>query len=192
MDTFLHAARPLILDFLGSIFFIILLALKVDPATAAAVGVAVSVAVIAVQIVRRKPIAALQWLSLALVVISGAATMLTHDARFVMAKPSVIYTAVGVVMLQRGWMIRYIPPRGVGYVEDVTTVFGYVWSALMFVTAAANLVIAVWFTPWWVAYVGIFPVVSKIILFVIQFAVTRGTARRRVLAERAALAATAG
>ena len=30
---------------------------------------------------------------------SGAATLLTNDARFVMAKPSVIYVIVGAVML---------------------------------------------------------------------------------------------
>jgi len=36
---------------------------------------------------RRKPIDTMQWLSIGLVVVSGAATMLTKDARFVMLKP---------------------------------------------------------------------------------------------------------
>jgi intracellular septation protein len=191
MSSLLYAARPLVTDFLGSIFFVILLALKVDVSVAAAAGVAISIAVIAVQMIRRLPVAPLQWLSIALVLVSGAATILTHDPRFVMAKPTIIYIAVGVVMLKRGWMQRYIPPIAAGHVDDVTIVFGYVWAAMMLLTAAANLVIAVFYTPYWVAFIGIFPLASKLALFAVQFIVSRRIGRRRIIAHRAALAASA-
>ena len=37
----------------------------------------------------------MQWLSVGLSCVSGTATMLTSDPRFVMLKPSVIYCIVG-------------------------------------------------------------------------------------------------
>lgn len=185
MKNFIYAARPLITDFLGSIFFAVLLAFNVDASVAASIGIAVSIGVILVQVALRKPLAALQWASLALVLLAGAATMLTHDPRFVMIKPTLIYIVLGVVMLRRGWMTRYIPPIAVGHIEDVATWFGYVWSALMFATAAANFAVAMWFTPYWVAFVGIIPMASKALLFAIQYVTSRTIARRRILAQRA-------
>jgi intracellular septation protein A len=116
--------------------------------------------------------------------------MLTHDPRFIMVKPALIYVAVGFVMLRRGWMRRYIPPIAAGHIDDLTDVFGYVWAALMFVTAAANLIVAVWFTQYWIAFVAMFPVASKVALFAIQYLTSRTIARRRILAQRASLAET--
>jgi len=186
VKTFIYAARPLITDFLGSIFFAVLLALNVETSTAAAIGIAVSAGVILVQVALRKPVAALQWASLALVLLAGVATMLTQDPRFVMIKPTLIYLVLGFVMLRRGWMVRYIPPIAVGHLEDVAIRFGYVWSALMFVTAAANFVIAIWFTSHWGVFIGIVPMASKAGLFAIQYVISRTVARRRILAQRAA------
>lgn len=186
MQNLFYAARPLITDFLGSIFFAVLLAFKVEPSLAAGIGVAVSIGAMLVQAALRRPVAALQWASLALVLLGGAATMLTHDPRFVMIKPTLIYLVLGVVMLRRGWMTRYIPPIAVGHVEDVMDRFGYVWSGLMFATAAANFTIAMWFTPYWAGFVGAFPVASKVLLFAIQYLTSRAIARRRMLALRAA------
>lgn len=185
MQNLIYAARPLITDFLGSIFFAVLLACNVEASLAAGIGIAVSVGVILVQILLRKPLAALQWASLALVLLAGVATMLTHDPWFVMVKPTLIYVVLGFVMLRRGWMRRYIPPVAVGHIEDVATGFGYVWSALMFATAAANFAIATWFTPYWAAFVGTIPMASKVLLFAVQYLTSRTIARRRIFAQRA-------
>jgi intracellular septation protein A len=68
---------------------------------------------------RRQKIDAMQWLSIGLVVVSGVATLLTSDARFVMLKPSVIYCIVGAYMLRPGWMNRYLPPIAVQTVSDI-------------------------------------------------------------------------
>ena len=75
------------------------------------------------QYARRQPIGSLQWLSMVLILASGTATCFTHDPRFVMLKPSVIYCIVGAVMLRRGWMNRYLPERAAP-VADVATAFG--------------------------------------------------------------------
>jgi hypothetical protein len=45
--------------------------------------------------------------SVTLVVVLGGTTLLTHDQRFLLAKPSIAHFAIGVIMLKRGWMLRY-------------------------------------------------------------------------------------
>jgi intracellular septation protein A len=191
MSNLLYAARPLLLDFLGAIVFAALLAAGVSVTVAAAFGVATVVAQVGVQLVRRKPVAPLQWLSLVLVISSGAATLITHDPRFLMAKPSIIYAVVGVVMLKRGWMLRYVPPIAAGHVGDVMTVFGYVWAGLMFATGAANAVVAVGWPQWWPAFIAVVPLASKAVLFAVQYPCVRAVAKRRIIAAREAEALAA-
>jgi len=191
VSNLLFAARPLFLDFLGAIVFAVLLASGVDVTTAALAGVFTTVAQVTLQLVRRKPVAPLQWLSLALVVTSGAATLITHDPRFLMAKPSVIYAVVGVVMLKRGWMLRYVPPIAAGHLTDVLTVFGYVWAGLMFATGAANAVVAVGWPQWWPAFIAVVPLSSKAALFAIHYVWGRAVAKRRIVAAREAEALAA-
>ncbi len=185
MNSFLYAIRPLLLDFLSTIVFVVLVALKVDPTIAAASGIAIGVGQVVFLKATQRPIAPLQWMGLGLVVVFGTASLLTHDLRFLMVKPTVIYLLVGGVMLQRGWMLRYMPPVAAGHGEDIMIVFGYVWAGLMIVTAVANAIVAVAFTNHWVQFMAIFPMASKLILFAVQYATTRSIVRQRVLAARA-------
>jgi intracellular septation protein len=188
MRNLLYAARPLLMDFLGTLVFVALIALKVDPAIAAILGASTTVGQVALQKFRKLPVAPLQWMSLGLILVSGVATVLTHDPRFVMIKATVVYAIVGTVMLQRGWMLRYVPPIARGHVDDVMTVFGYIWAGMMFLTGVANLVVALAFTAWWPAFVAVVPLASKITLFAIQYLITRAVGRRRILASREAAA----
>ena len=183
MKNFLYAVRPLIYDSLGVIVFAVLVMLKVNFLIAAIAGAVIAAAIVLSDLVRRRPVPALQWVSLALVLLSTAATYLTSDPRFVMAKPSVVYLVVGCVMLKRGWMNRYVPAESLPLIEDRMTLFGYIWAALMFLTAILNLIAAVWFTPRWPEFIATFPLASKIALFLVQFVNIKATARWR-LAER--------
>jgi intracellular septation protein A len=192
MSPLLHAAKPLLLDFLSTIVFLILIGLKVDPTVAASVAIALGVGQVLVLKFTGRPVAALQWMGLGLVLVFGTASLLTHDTRFLMVKPTIIYLLIGGVMLQRGWMMRYMPPIAAGHAEDVMIAFGYAWAGLMLFTAAANAVVAIAFTAHWVSFMAIFPMASKIGLFAIQYLTTRTIVRRRILAAReipAALAA---
>ena len=191
MGNLIFAGRALVQDLLPTLVFAVLMALKVDIAAATAASIAVSVAQISAMWLTKRPIAPLQWASLGLVLVFGAAGILTHDARFLMAKPTLIYTIIGVVMLKRGWMIRYLPPIAQGRGEGTMIVFGYAWAGLMFVTGAGNLLTALWFPAIWPAYLAIFPLVSKIALFAVQYACVRHVAMRGIKAEQAALAQTA-
>ncbi|MDO8323165.1 MAG: septation protein IspZ [Phenylobacterium sp.] len=184
MHPLIYAARPLVLDFLATIVFLVLVALKVDAAIAAGVAIAIGVAQVAILKVINRPVAPLQWLGLALVLVFGTASLLTHDMRFLMVKPTIIYLLVGAFMLQRGWMLRYLPPIATGHGEDVMVVFGYVWAGLMFVSGVANAVVAVAFTAHWVVFMAIFPTASKVALFAVQYLTMRTVVRRRIIAAR--------
>jgi intracellular septation protein len=188
MKYLLVAARPLITDSLGVIFFAALVALHVDFRVAVAVSVTTAIGVVAWGLLRRHRVAPLQWVSLVLVLISATATFLTNDPRFVMAKPTVVYAIVGTFLLRRGWMNRYVPAQFLPLVEDRMTAFGYVWAGLMFLTAAANLTVAVAFTANWPAFIAIVPISTKIALFTVQYASIRTAIRTRLAAPRAASA----
>ena len=183
MSTLLKAARPIVIDSLGVILFAVLTAMHVNLVVAVAASASTAVGVVLWHLATRRPIGSLQWISLALVVIAGGATLLTSDPRFVMAKATVVYAAVGAFMLRRGWMNHYLPagsplsrsPEG----SRLLTRFGYIWAGLMFATAAANLIVAMAFTPWWPAFIGTVPLASKITLFLVQFAAMRGLSRDR-------------
>jgi intracellular septation protein len=122
----------------------------------------------------------MQWMSLFLVLGSGAATLITNDPRFVMVKPSVIYFIVGVVMLKPRWMNRYLPPAAIELVPDIAAIFGFAWAGLMFFSAALNVVVALNFSVvTWSTFMSIYAIVSKAALFLIGYATMRTIAVRR-------------
>src|SRR5450631_1628408 len=141
MKNLFEAGKLLLLDMASTFFFLVLFLLTHNIALAVALGMALGIAQIGWQFARHKPIDTMQWMSLFLVLGSGAATLITRDPRFVMVKPSVIYLIVGIVMLRRGWMNRYLPPAAIAIVSDVAYFFGFVWAGLMFVSAALNIVV---------------------------------------------------
>jgi intracellular septation protein A len=185
MNNLLYALRPLASDFLPTIAFAILVALHVSVPVATGGALAFAVLQMLVQMALKRPIPLLQWASIALVVVFGSVSLITNDARFLMIKPSIIYVAIGVVMLKRGWMLRYLPPIASGHADQLMIRWGYAWSGLMFASAFANLAVA-WFLPaYWPAYLATVPLASKLLLFAVQYASVRLIVRRKILAERA-------
>ena len=182
MKNLFHAGRFLLLDMASTLFFLALYLWTDSIPLSAALGVALGIAQIGWQFVRKKPIETMEWLSLFLVVGSGAATLITNDPRFVLIKPSLIYVIVAVVMLKPGWMNRYLPPVAMEIVPDVAFIFGFVWSGLMFFSAALNAIVALNFSVVaWASVMSIYAIVSKLGLFLIQYATMRyiGVRRRR-------------
>jgi intracellular septation protein len=110
-------------------------------------------------------------MSLVAVIGSGVATLISHDPRFVMAKPSAIYVVVGVLMLKRGWMNRYLPSSTRQILPEVAVGFGFAWAGLMFASAALNLVVALTCSvAAWSVSMTSYGIVSKVSLVVIQHA----------------------
>ncbi|PLP97676.1 septation protein IspZ [Cupriavidus pauculus] len=179
MSRILRVAWPVMLDTLGVLVFAVLMALNVDVRIATLAGLVVALAVVGREIAHRRRVAVLQWISLASVVVSSIATWVTSDPRFVMAKPSILFLVIGVVMLRGGWMNRYVPPGIAPRVQPEMTFFGYAWAVLMMVSAALNAVVAIWHPASWPAFIAIYPAVSKGVLFCVQYGVVKAALRRR-------------
>ena len=182
-----HAGKWLLADLLSTLLFVGVYAATHSVLVATALGVAVGIGQIGYLRLRRSPIDAMQWMSLGLVIVFGAASLITRDPRFVMLKPTLIYCVVGTVMLKPGWMTRYMPPIALAFSRDVVVVFGYLWAGMMFATAALNLgLVAHGDTQLWAWFLGVFPLGSKVALIGVQYGVTRWIVIRRM---RAALPA---
>ncbi len=166
----------------STFLFLAVFLLTGSVALSVALGMALGVAQVALEFARRKPIDVMQWMSLFLVLASGTAALITANPRFVMLKPTIIYCVVGVVMLRRGWMNRYLPPAAVEWTPDIAIIFGYAWAGLMFLSAALNLLAAMRFSVTaWSAFMSVWAVASKVALFLISYATMRyvGVRRRR-------------
>jgi intracellular septation protein len=188
MKGLFEAGKLLLLDMASTFFFLILFLVTKNLSLSVILGMALGVVQIGWQFAREKPIDTMQWMSLFLVLGSGAATLVTRDPRFVMVKPSLIYTIVGIVMLKPGWMNRYLPPVALDVVPDIAFMFGFVWSGLMFFSAALNIIVALNFSVVaWASVMSIYAIVSKAVLFLISYVTMRyiGVRRRRAQMIRA-------
>ena len=181
----LSAVRMLASDLLSTLVFVGLYAITHSVALGVGVGMALGLGRVAYQTWRGIRIDAMQWLSLFLVAALGGAALITRNPMFVMLKPTLVYIAVGAVMLKSGWMNRYVPPIVQDHAADVTILFGYLWAALMFSTAVVNLAVAWRASPaTWGWFIGVFPLASKGALFLVQYQVIRAIVRRRIAASK--------
>ena len=197
MKDFLNAARLLLLDLASTLFFLVVYLLTHNTILAVGLGIALGLAQIGMQFIRRRPIHAMEWLSLVLIIAAGIATLLTHDPRFVLFKPSVIYAIVGGVMCKPGWLNRYLPDIARTVVPDVATIVGFAWAGLMFASAAVNAFVALACSlETWALIMPTYGIASKVVVFLAGFAAIRLTAQRRIRAmpapERDALLVAAG
>lgn len=176
----MRAFRPLAADFLSTILFVALYAISGNIYLATALGIVAGLLQLGYLKWRGRDIAAMQWMSLALVIVLGTATLLTRDPRFVMVKPSIGTFAVGCVMLQPNWMGRYLPPIVTDNLPPtVTTFWGYLWAATMFALAAANLAVAFLLGPRdWAWFVTVVPTTVQLSLFLMQYLSLRRGVRR--------------
>jgi intracellular septation protein A len=190
MKNLAYAIRPLAIDMLATLFFAAVFAVTRNLVLSTAIGVAIGVGQIAWLLYRRRKIAALQWASVGLVIVMGGAAILTNDPRFIMIKPTVVYTVVAASMLQPGWMTRYMPPASLPYLPRSLIVGGgYAWAGLMATTAVLNLYFAFETSAaTWAAFLGLFPMASKLTAFAIHYLTFRTVALKNA---RAADAATA-
>jgi intracellular septation protein len=186
----IHAGKWLLADLLSTLVFLVLYEATGSLYLAVGVGIALGIGQMAYLRLRGAAIDRMQWLSLGLVIVFGGAALVTHNPRFIMIKPTLIYCIVGGAMLMPGWMNRYMTPIARTWGGDVTFVFGYVWAALMFATALGNLGFALVARPaLWAWYLAVFPLASKVALVGIQYVVTRTIVRARIRTGRGLAAA---
>ena len=128
-----------------------------DIYTATAVAIVASIAQIAYFKWRRGKVATMHWLSLAIIVVFGGATLLLHDETFIKWKPTVLYWLFGVVLLvgrlgfRRNLIGALLPDLVLP--EAVWARITWAWVAFLGAMGAANLYIASHFpTDVWVNF----------------------------------------
>lgn len=177
----LIAGGMLAADLISTLTYAALLGATHDLRLATVAGVAVGLAGIVWTRTRGRRVDLMQWLSLALVVVFGGVGLMLHDARFAMIKPTVIYIAVGAVMLKPGWMIRYMPEIVRSEGPDLVRAFEGLWASMMFATAAVNGWLALrGDVALWAGFVAVVPIASKAVLVGIQYVALRLVVTRRV------------
>jgi intracellular septation protein A len=182
-----HALKQLFSDFLSTIVFLAVYAASGDVLVATGVAIASAIAQFVVARLRNHKLDIMTLASVALVIVLGAATLLTRDPRFVLIKPSIGHFAIGAIMLKRGWMLRYMPQRVTDTIPHYVTVAGYLWAALMFLLGAGTIAIAMTGDiKLWALYVSVIAVGAKIAAFLVQYTVFRVTMRRKLRAQAAA------
>lgn len=187
MKNLAFAIRPLALDMLATLFFAGVFAVTHNLYAATGIGIAIGVSQLAFLLLRKRRIAGLQWASVGLVIVMGAAAIITKDPRFVMIKPTIIYVVVAASMLQPGWMMRYMPPVALDHLPRSLIVgAGYAWAGLMALTAVLNLYFAFYTSAaTWAVFLAIFPLASKLTAFAIHYATFRAVAIRNARAAGA-------
>ena len=178
------AGRALLLDFASTILFLALYALTGRVELSVAAGILLALGQLGWKLAHREKPDALQWISLVLVIASGSATLAVHNPIFVMLKPTIINLLVAGAMLQRGWMVRYMPARAMEFVPDLVVTFGYVWAGMMALSALLNLVLALNFSVMiWGSVMSVWGIASTIALFFAQYGIMKFIGRQRYLAR---------
>jgi intracellular septation protein A len=161
-------------DFFSTILFLAIYLATDNVLLATGVAIAGAVAQVIYSRVKGKPLGYMTYASLALVIVLGSATLLTHDPRFVLAKPAIGHFAIGAIMLKRGWLLRYLPAIVTDNIPEYVTVAGYAWAALMFVLGAGTIGVAMTGDmKLWTFYVTVVLVGAKVAAFAIQYVAFR-------------------
>ena len=170
-------------DFLSAIVFLSIYLVTGNVVLATAVAIAGAVAQVIYSRVKDKPLGFMTYASLALVILLGAATILTRDPRFVLAKPAIAHFAIGAIMLKRGWMLRYMPEIVTETIPEYVTIAGYAWAALMFALGFGTIAVAATGDlKLWAFYVSVVAVGAKIAAFAAQYVAFRILVINRVRA----------
>jgi intracellular septation protein A len=161
-------------DFFSTIIFLAIYLATDNVLLATSVAIAGAIAQVIYFRLKGKPLGYMTWASLALVIVLGSATLLTHDPRFVLAKPAIGHFAIGAIMLKRGWLLRYLPPIVTENIPEYVTLAGYAWAALMFALGAGTIAVAMTGDmKLWTFYVTVVLVGAKIAAFAIQYVAFR-------------------
>ena len=170
-------------DFFSTIVFVAIYLATDNVLLATGVAIVGAVAQVIYSRIKGQELGYMTWASLALVIVLGSATLLTHDARFVLMKPAIGHFAIGAIMLKRGWMLRYMPAIVTETIPEYVTLAGYVWAALCFVLGAGTIAVALTGDmKLWTFYVTVVLLGAKIAMFAVQYVAFRILVGNRIRA----------
>jgi len=142
------AAHALALQYLGGLIAGGNLSPEQSPImVATAVGIVATVLQIGYLIVRGRKVDGMLWLSLAVIVVMGGATIYFHDENFIKWKPTILYWAFALAMLVaqfgfRNNLMRKVMEEQIKLPEAVWNRVGLAWIAFMGAMGLLNLVMA--------------------------------------------------
>jgi intracellular septation protein len=173
-------------DFLSALVFFVLYLVTGSAILGTSVAIAAAIAQVAYARIKGKPLGFMTYASLGLVVVLGTVTLLTNDPRFMFAKPAIAHFAVGVIMLKRNWMLRYVPPLVADNIPAAVTVAGFAWAALMFALGLGTIAVAMTGDlKLWAFYISFVAIGAKLAAFAIQYVTFRLLITQRIRAARA-------
>jgi intracellular septation protein len=156
-----------VLEYAPIILFFVAYKLK-DIYFATGIAIGASIAVIAYAFFVQKKVTTIQWLSLAIIVVFGGATLLLHDETYIKWKPSALYGAfalallVGKLFFRKDWIGVLFAQANIQAPARVWTNVTWIWIAFFIGMAALNGYVATQFSldawvnfkVWWA--MGIF------------------------------------
>ena len=161
-------------DFLSTIVFLAIYLATDNVILATAVAIVGAIGQVIWSRIKGQTLGYMTWASLGLVIVLGGATLLTHDPRFVLAKPAIGHAAIGLIMLKRGWMLRYMPPIVSQTIPEYVIYAGYAWAALCFALAAGTVGVAMTGDmKLWAFYVTVVLIGAKVVAFAVQYVAFR-------------------
>ncbi|MGJ4926226.1 inner membrane-spanning protein YciB [Bradyrhizobium sp. HKCCYLS2038] len=175
----------LAVDFLSAAVFFILYVATDDVVLATTAAIAVGVAQVIWARIKGQSLGFMAYASIGLVIVLGSVTLLTNDPRFMFAKPAIGHFAIGVIMLKRGWMLRYVPAIVAETIPEYVTIAGYAWAALMFALGLGTIGVAMTGDiKLWAIYMTL-AAGAKVAAFGLQFIAFRFAIASRLRAARA-------
>ena len=160
-------------DLLAVILFFATYTLTKNIVSATAVALVIGVLQAAFTWVRHKKLDTMQWVSLVLIVVFGGATILLHDARFIMWKPTLLFWVGALVLLTSHLMgkngLKAMMGKELTLPEGVWRKLTFAWLAFLILMGLANLFVAYTFTEsQWVNYKLFGSTALMIVFFVAQ------------------------
>jgi intracellular septation protein len=140
-----------LLEYAPIILFFVAYKLK-DIYFATGVAIAASVLVIAYAWFVSKKVSTMQWLSLAIIVVFGGATLLLHDETFIKWKPSALYAVFGLTLLfgklvmKRDWIELVFKQAQIEAPRAVWNKLTWAWVAFFAFMATLNGYVATHFS----------------------------------------------
>jgi intracellular septation protein A len=135
--------KRMVVDLLAGMLFLAVFLTTGNIYLAVVLGIVFGLAQAAWMMFRKQAIDPMQWMALALVVVLGGATIVTHNPTFAVLKPSIFEGCLAAMMLRPGWTARYAPDYARDLVPPGLMLFwGYLWAAAWFALAASNLYVA--------------------------------------------------
>ncbi len=139
---------------------------------ATGVAIAATFAQIAWLKLRGKTVEPMLWISLAIIVVFGGATLLLHDETFIKWKPTVLYWLFAAILLGSQWiwnknLMRTLMGSQLKLPDAVWNKVNLSWSLFFLVAGALNLYVAFNFaTDTWVNF-KLFGLLGLMVVFVL-------------------------